>query len=547
MIMAIGKIGTMAHKEPQFDRIKGARTATKKQQRELVERARKLRKNPQLVVPDMDACPKRCFLCPFARSLARMKRIQDVADNEDKLQRLASTGDELSRAYAATLLLALSGKAPFFGRAMTPFGEALFALRGKCRREKLILVQHFDDPALRMIGVMDMVRDRHYHIYSMDDKYFCTAKSPRPPEEFIKYMAKHLSEKVRVEEDGGTFRCQHLTHEDLKDPSKPYLNIHWVSADTDIALCPRCTRASGNTFARFLERMAIPNPRDDFAMSIVGALKCIKDCDSCDIDAEAIDPDLLEQYFKGEIGDQVLLEKQLASIHEALKARGERLYVIGNRCIGTDEKAFLKALAPGPDEVVPVKVLLKRIEGAVIIDGETAPKFIEQEWKDHGKAILRKLLGDKELAKEMFESAENERITPMQVVKNAIVHVKEREIIAKLPEYEKLPPIAKYADDVARIYMAAGADEAARYIEKNIPDDGRVRPVAMALLKAMGRDTSKTWVFAEHERDFSEYIKEAAKSFLDSTPDTYHDALQALLSRTGSTQVIVRKEPPKAG
>jgi hypothetical protein len=537
----------MAHKEPQFERIKGARTATKKQERELVERARKLKKDPRLVVPDLNSCPKRCFLCPFARSLARMERIQAVADDEGKLQRLASSGDELSRAYAATLLLALSGKAPFFGRAMTPFGEALFALRGKCRREKLILVQHFDDPALRMIGVLDMVRDRRYHIYSMDDKYFCSGKSPRPPEEFIGYMAKHLSERVRVEDDDGTFRCQHLTHKDLKDPSRPYLNIRWVSADRDIALCQRCTRSSGNTFARFLERMAIPDPRDDFALSIVGALKCVKECDSCDIDAEAIDPELLEQYFTGKIGDQVLLEKQLTSIHEALRARGQRLYVIGNRCFGTDEKAFLKALAPGADEEVPVKVLLKKIEGPVIIDGETAPKFIEQEWKEHGKAILRKLLGDKELAKEMFESVDNERITAMQVVKDAIVHIKQRDIIAMLPEYDKLPAIARYADDVARIYMSAGADEAARYIERNIPDDGRVRPAALALLKAMDRDTSKVWAFAENERDFSDFLKDTAKAFLDSDPDTYHDALQALLSKTGSTEIIAHKEPPKGG
>jgi hypothetical protein len=537
----------MAHKEPQFDRIKGARTATKKQERELVERAKKLKAEPGLVIPDLDACPKRCFLCPFSSALSRMERIQAVSDNEDKLQRLAASGDEISRAYAATLILALSGKAPFFGRAITPWGEALFAIRGKCKREKLILVQHFDDPALRLIGLVDMVRDKKFHFYSMDDKYFCSGRQALPPKEFVEYMGKFIGEKVRLEEDGGTYRCTHLTHKDLKDPSVPFFNLHWVSADADFALCQKCVRSSGSTFARFLERVAVPQPREDFEPSVAGALKCVKDCESCDIDTEVVDPEVVEDYFTGKFGDQVLLEKQLASIHEALKARGERIYVIGNRCYGSDKDAFLKALNPGPDEAVAVKVILKKVEGPVIVDGETAAKLIEQEWKEHGKSILKRLLDDKDLAEEMFNSVDNKRVTPMQVIKDAIVRIKERDIISKLPDYDKLPPIARYADAVARVFMASGADEAARYIERNIPEDGRVRPTALALLKAMDRDTSKVWAFEEHERDFSDYLKDAAKALLDSKPEGYHEALQKLLSATGSTEQISKKDTPKAG
>jgi hypothetical protein len=237
----------------------------------------------------------------------------------------------------------------------------------------------------------------------------------------------------------------------------------------------------------------------------------------------------------------------LVSIHEALKARGERVFVIGNRCFGTDKDAFLKALNPGPDEEVAIKVLLKKIEGPIIVEGETAAKLIEQEWKEHGKSILKKLLDDKDLAEQMFNSVDNKRLTPLQVIKDAIVRVKERDIISQLPEYQKLPPIARYADAVARVFMASGADEAARYIERNIPEDGRVRPTALALLKAMDRDTSKAWAFEEHEREFSDYLKDAAKALLDAKPDDYHDALQKLLGATGSTEQIGKKETPKAG
>lgn len=527
-------------KKKSLGRIRGARTASKKQEREMIDRARKMKRDPKIVLPDLEECDQSCFLCPFIKALKRMERIQTFSDDENKLNKAAQSGDDISRAYAATLILAITGKAPFLGRAFTPFGEALYAHRGKCKKEKLIGIQHYDSPSMRLIGVLDLVRGKKLHIYSLKDRMICSGKNPDPPEEFIDYMISYL--KVPFEGEGAVMHCHHIKKKDIEDPSRPIMKIEWLSAGKTLAFCQRCAKSSGNTFGRFIERMAIPKPRDDFMISVIGALECESDCKSCELDLDDLDPDLLEDYLTGKLADADLLRKHLTGIKDVLKERGDRVYLIQNRCFGKDKKAFIKALHPSDEERKALKVIFKKVDGPIIVDGETAAKLIQQYWKDHGQEMLGKLTGDKELAKKTFRSADLSRLTPAQILRDTIVKVRKRDIISKLPEYVKLPAVAKFADKIARVYKSSGPSEACRYLERSLPDDTRVKAVAYALLKAMGHDASKDWVFVETERDFAEFLAGSAKDLLDAEPGEYHEALQNLLNKTGSTERIKSKE-----
>jgi hypothetical protein len=502
-----------------------------------------MKKDPTIVLPDLDECGGTCFMCPFVRALGRMRRIQDIADDEKKLSRMAGSGDDISRAYAATLLVALAEKAPFFGRAFTPFGEALFAHRGKCKKDKLIGVQHFDDPSMRLVLVLDYVRGKKLHVYSLKDRMICTAKVADPPDEFVEYILDYL--KVPLEGEGEVRTCHHIDEEDLEDPQRPILKIEWLSGATTIAFCQRCAKSSGNTFARFLDRMAIPKPRKDFDISVLGAIECKSNCEDCVLEVEALDPDTLEDYLTGKYGDAELIRKHLDGLKDFLKDKGDRIFVVGNRCFGTDRKAFMRALGAGPEERTAIKLILKKVDGPIIVEGETAAKLIQQYWKEHGEAVLRKLMGDRKLAQRTYKGADLNRRTVSQILKDAIVHVRKRDIISKLPEYKKLPAIAKFADKVARVYKSSGDVDAARMLERTLPDDTRVKAVAYALLKAMGREASKDWVFVETERDFANYLEEAARDLLKADPEDYHDSLQNLLAKTGSTEKIHPMEKKK--
>jgi hypothetical protein len=54
----------------------------------------------------------------------------------------------------------------------------------------------------------------------------------------------------------------------------------------------------------------------------------------------------------------------------------------------------------------------------------------------------------------------------------------------------------------------------------------------MALNSTKGRE----WRYADTEIEFGEFLKIYAEKLLDAQPENYHEALQSLLSATGSTK-----------
>ena len=119
---------------------------------------------------------------------------------------------------------------------------------------------------------------------------------------------------------------------------------------------------------------------------------------------------------------------------------------------------------------------------------------------------------------------------------------KKKTIISLLPEYDKLPSIAEFADQMARIYMTKGVDDTARAIEKYRSGDTKIKSVAYAFLLALERGEGKKWQYTQTEFDFAQFLKDPAEQLLKSEPTEYNHSLQTLLSATGSTEKI---EPKK--
>ena len=116
--------------------------------------------------------------------------------------------------------------------------------------------------------------------------------------------------------------------------------------------------------------------------------------------------------------------------------------------------------------------------------------------------------------------------------------MKKRDIISALPDYPHLPPIAKFADNIARIFMTKGKEDALRAIEHYKGGDTRIKSVAYSFLLAMDQGASKKWQYTKTEIDFAQFLKDPASRLLKSKPGEYHDNLQSLLSATGSTKKL---------
>ncbi len=514
----------------------GARTASKVQEKELISKAKKIKKNPDLVVPRCEHTGR----CHFEKIRRQIKRIQNLADDEKRLTKLSKTGDQLARAYAATLLLTHSEKAPFLAVFRTPFGEIAYAMRGKVKKEKLAGVQNYDKPKWKLLSVLDLAAKRGLHIYSTKKGMVCMGKEAAPPDYFIKEMMDSL--KYNVNKEGKIYSCEHLTQKEVKEKkttSTTFLLVHWKSAGIDIAVDSKCASRKSNIVASITQNMAVPKVENDFEVDIITALKCKVDCDDCKVIRHMdIKDEVRKAYFEGSLSDNELLTKHKEDYEEFLKDKEQKLYIMDEDCFGEDMDAFIDALKPTSEERRGLSAILKKIEKPVIVSKATPNKVLNMFWSEYGEEAIATIVGDEKTAKKLFEKTDTTKSSPSQILKEASIYTKERDIISALPKYKSLPSIAKFADNIARIYMTQGKVDSIREIEHYKGGDTRIKSVAYAFLLALDQGAGKKWQYTKTEIDFAQFLKEPASQLLTSDPEDYHEKLQNLLSATGSTKKL---------
>jgi hypothetical protein len=514
----------------------GARTASKVQEKELISKAKKIRKNPDLIIPKCEHEGR----CTFDKIRRQVARVQDLADDEKKLTKLAKTGDQLARAYAATLLLTHSEKAPYLAVFRTPYGEIAYAMRGKVKKEKLIGVQHYDKPKWKLLAVMDIARKKGLHIFSTKKGMVCMGREAKPPDYFVKEMIAAL--KYDLKKEGKIFSCEHLSSKDVKEKNASthdYILMKWKSPDISIAVCGKCTSKKSNILASITQNMAVPKPEDDFDLDVVVNLKCKVDCESCNIKKHIdVEEEIQKEYQNGTISDFELIRKHQENFEDFLRKGEKKVYVIDEYCYGDDISAFINALNPTEEEREGLKVILERVQTPVVVSKATPNKVLNMFWEDHGKEVIKAIVRDEKTAKKLFRKSDTSKSSPSQVLREASILTKERDIISALPQYQSLPPIAKFADDIARTYMTSGKEDALRAIEHYKGGDTRIKSVAYAFLLALKQGASKKWQYTKTEIDFAQFLKEPAHKLLNSKPNEYHNRLQNLLSATGSTKKL---------
>jgi hypothetical protein len=518
----------------------GARTASKVQEKELLRKAKKLAKDPELILPKC-VNHSRCYFDVIRK---QVHRIQQFADDEQMLKRFSGRGDLLARAYAATIQLTHEGKAPYLAPFRTPFGTIPFAFRGKTKKEKLVAVQYYDDPKWAIMGVIDIVRKKKLHVYSTKDGLICTGKVPEPPTGFIRHTIEGLNSNLKLKK--GVYSCPHLDSEIIKDSEQKgvaYLEIQWHSADTTIALCDRCANKSNeHTMGMLTQRIADKKITEDFEVTVIAQPTCNDECKNCPIENPmAVSAELLKKYELGEISDSDLISKHLDRLRENYRYSSKKMYIMDNKCYGSNLKSFIKALKPTDIERKALWSVLKKIDESVIFDKATPSKILGHYWQEHGKTAIFAITNDAKVTKNIYKKFDITKIKASEILKEADVEIKKKTIISLLPKYNKLPPIALFADNVARIYMTKGIDESVRAIDKYKGGDTKVKAVAYAFLLALNRGEGKKWQYTQTEHDFAQYLKDPAMELLDTEPDEYHDThdtLQKLLSATGSTEVI---------
>jgi len=512
-------------------RFRGPKRASKTEQKKLVQNAKDLQKDPMKIVPE---CQGSCLLCKFGRVKRKVKKIEKYKNNEEALKKYSKRGPGLSKALAGTLLLAIAGKAPRLGTARTPKGEVSYAKRGSANSKRLIGLQHFDDPNLRLIAYTKEAK-KGYYLYSVGDRVVCTGKKDDPPEEFVKESISNSSYKFVSENN--VFYCSRS----FKEREKTYFELKWRSADRSFYIDSHCSKTNSNLFMELVNGMISKDNSRSFKINAEYKMDCRADCDNCRFGGDiSLRSDLKDDYFSGKISDDKLIDLFEKDSFNAVKKK-ENVYAIGNRCYGKDITGFLKEMRYESYEEPAVKAAVKGTDGLVLESG-TVNEFFSKLWDKNGFNAIHALINDKQRAMALYEKYDISETHPREILKKALKIKQKNEKLSSLPEFKELPPKAKLADDLARTYKIEGKESAVKKLEDIEISDTRMRSLAYGFMKAFGEGDSLRWKYSKSEVESGEFMEEYISTLLDADGDDYAQALKDLLKISGSTKEIEVKE-----
>lgn len=498
-----------------------ARTAAKSMEKKLVENAKQLQKDPYLILPEYSDDYSRKHFEKIKKSFSK---VQQFNDDVKKLEKLAKKRG-LDGALAGTLSIAHSEKAPYLAVAKFPTGDVTYAQRGKADKEKLIAVQHFDDPVLRLLGIKDIVLKKKLHVYSWNNGFVSTGLEANPPKEFVSFVMG----KVGFSYSNGMAVCDHIKREQAKKKDilkKYYLRIHWKSADVIVAICEDCAKSTKNTMFKISKYLISSDISSDFSIEIVGYV-VKKELESGQQTLH------IDDYLSGSLTDLEFIRKNIKQREESLKESGEKLFILDGNSYGANADDFIDALKPNIFERKGLKLILKQVDEPVVLNNVTPNKVLERFWKEYGLDAISSIIEDESMAQKFFDLDD----TPSDILE-AVFNYKERQqILSKLPQYRSLQPLAKFADHIARTYKTFGEKEALADIKKR-PDTPKAKSISYAFLLVFGKGKDKKWQYSSVEIEYGEFLEECAKKLLDSDPKHYHKALQELLTASGSSENI---------
>ena len=137
----------------------------------------------------------------------------------------------------------------------------------------------------------------------------------------------------------------------------------------------------------------------------------------------------------------------------------------------------------------------------------------------------------------MADSFFNLDDTPSNILPLVFDYKKRQDILLQLPHYKSLPPLAKFADTVARTYKTFGKKKAIAEIKKRL-DSSKGRSLAYAFLLALDKGEDTKWQYSKQEIEYGDFLKEYTKNLLDAKPKNYNKALKNLLTASGSNERI---------
>ncbi len=473
-------------------RLRGTRTATRSEQRKLLERVAQLKEKPQLLLPK---CRHPVGECPYPSVREQLERA--VAPEERGfLGRMFGRRlkDPLALALRASLTLLDTGKAPVMAVARYPTGEVGYVLRGQSiPKERLIGVQNFHHRTWRALAHLAYVRKHDIWLYSLPKRLVCTGKSPALPSELWDELRAALPRGWRDSDGEG-------------------LRLRCLSLDRAVRLpAAGWRRSSRNSLIDVLEHQHAGDATADWEVEVVTPLDALAPATKCPA---------LDEYRGGKLSDAELWT-QLGDWQREHAADGGALGVIhGSEMLAPDD--FTARLSLSGHDARIARELLERYGGAVAVEALTLGAVASATWKPHGQQLLAD-----------WGRAADER-EPLEQLRDALARAEMQDALAALPELGSLPPLPALADRAVRLLRTGRNADLQRALAAAAEASHGERALAWAILRHTSSASGREWQFAREVREFAEELQPAFETLATAEGVDYADALQRLAQLAGA-------------
>jgi len=505
----------------------GAKTATKEQERDYLERFERLAEDPSPLVPRwMGSGPD-----PFEGLRAQLARVSKRRGSAFWLKWYAR-GRKLRSAYAHTLLVQQSGRIPSFASVRLRNRDVKFILRGNGLRDKLVAVQNHDEPDARLLGYVDLARRRRVVVVSLPDDFFALPPGgPLPPEVLSKMM-----DEVGLETQSGEAgaRCPHAAQ-------RVHVEHEFKQLGATVNLCRACSKRLHTTLPASLEAFVLtpkgqleetrrvrgselvvhpPSAREEFERLLRGASDA----------AQA-----KTANFEGVTDDDLFTWADEAT-QKALDERREGFLLIGHDLWLGDYASAAERFGESELERRALRSAFALATPHVRASDATLNRLLEAAWSTHAIDLLKDLAGGRLDATDLAPLAA-QRPSEALATLERLVQAEDRFI--EYPRFDDLPAPLRLAHDLFKGHKTGDSTRFQRRLAEGVRDPV-TKSLALALARAFGHGAGVEWQYAQHEKDQALFFQPAAEELAKATPETYPVALTRLAATLSLEPPTVR-------
>lgn len=499
----------------------GAKTASKDQERDFLERFRRLSEDPKPLLPEWRGSGPD----PFARMRRKLERIQRRRASERWL-RWYARGRKLPNAYASTLLVLRAGKIPSFASIKFQGRDVKFVLRGRGQQHKLAAIQNYQDPSVRLVGFVDMAKRGRVALVSLDDAFFAVpAGSPIDPQ----ITRRILSDaEVVVDDDSGALACPHA--------GAAALRMEYEARDIGlrVRLCRQCVERLGGSLERRLERHVLgPGGRLEVQRSVGGRPYEVRPPSAADELGRAVQVASDEARRKSDdyvdVTDADLLQWTEEALIRGLQERAGGFLLVGSQLWLSDFPQAAQTYGATDLERRALEKAFALAPPRVRAGDASLTKLLSPTWKEHAVEILRHAGGEGLPERDLRALAER---PPVDALPELQRRIQTQQRFREFPVYADLPLPLQLAYDMVKARRTQDAQLFHGALSAAVQRT-ESRSLALALARVFNASAGLEWQYSPHEKDSASFLEPYCRKLNLSPPETFDAAMTELATALG--------------